>query len=272
MSDERTRPAGPGEESERRERVDVPVARAQSGAEGGARYSEKQVAQILQRAAQLEQGRALQKPELSLAEVEEIAREAGLDPALIRIAAQSLEGTSREEGLGARLAGAPLRRVFERLIDGELTQAVHERINGDLRAALRAEHPRRTPQLSSVGRTLTVSAQTSTGVIEIELTPRGNKTLLRIDVACGQIAGGLFGGLGGGLGVGMMPALIAGLSANAHLAPPSIALAGAAWMGTAYVLARSIFSWRAKAQYRRMEKLADQLAERIRDELAQPKS
>jgi hypothetical protein len=271
MSDERTRPAGPDEEPERRERVDVPVARAQPGAEGGARYSEKQVAQILQRAAQLEQGRALQKPELSLAEVEEIAREAGLDPALVRIAAQSLEGTAREEGLGARIAGAPLRRVFERLIDGELTQAVHERINGDLRAALRAENPRQSPQLSSVGRTLTVSARTSTGVIEIELTPRGNKTLLRIDVACGQLAGGLFGGLGGGLGGGMTPAII-GLSASAHLGPPAIALAGAAWLGAVYVFARSLFAWRANAQYRRMEKLADHLAERIRDELAPPKA
>jgi hypothetical protein len=270
MNDERTRPAGPDEEPERRERVDVPVARAQPGAESEARYSEKQVAQILQRAAQLEQGRALQKPELSLAEVEEIAREAGLDPSLIRIAAQSLEGTAREQSLGARIAGAPLRRVFERVIDGALTQALHEQLNGDLRAALRAENPRQSPQISSVGRTLTVSARMSTGVIEIELTPRGNKTLLRIDVSCSQLAGGYFGGLGGGLGGGMTPAII-GLSVNAHLGPLANALAGAVWLGAVYVLARSLFSWRANGQYRRMEKLADQLAERIRDELAHPK-
>ena len=270
MSDERTRPAGPGEEAARTEQDSVPAARAQPRADGEARYSEKQVAQILQRAAQLEQGRALQKPELSLAEVEAIAREAGLDPALIRIAAQSLGGTAREESLGARIAGAPLRRVFERLIDGELTQAVHERINGDLRAALRAENPRQSPQLSSVGRTLTVSARMSTGVIEVELTPRVNKTLLRIDVACGQLAGGLFGGLGGGMGAAMTPAIIA-LSVNAHLAPPEAALAGVVWLGAVFVFARSLFSWRANGQYRRMEKLADQLAERIRDELAQPK-
>ena len=40
---------------------------------------------------------------------------AGPDPALVRVAACSLEQAKAEVGLGARSAGAPLRRAFERV-------------------------------------------------------------------------------------------------------------------------------------------------------------
>jgi len=77
-------------------------------------------ATILQRAAGLERKRQLDRPALSLAEVEAIARESGIDPSLVRQAARDLED-ERQTGFGTRLAGAPVRRTFERAIDGEIS-------------------------------------------------------------------------------------------------------------------------------------------------------
>jgi len=83
-------------------------------------YSERQVAEILQRTAGLERRSQPDKAALTLAEVEQIAREAGLDASLVRVAARSLAETEAERSLGARLAGARTRRTIERVIDGEI--------------------------------------------------------------------------------------------------------------------------------------------------------
>jgi hypothetical protein len=54
-------------------------------------YREEEVAEILQRAAGIERRRQQERPALSLSEIEAIARESGLDPALVRDAARELE-------------------------------------------------------------------------------------------------------------------------------------------------------------------------------------
>ena len=231
-------------------------------------YSEEQVAEILRRTAGLERGRATFRPALSLSEVEQIARDSGLDPALVRVAARSLEERKRETSLAARLAGAPLRHSFERIIDGEIGTEHHERLMGDLRAV--AVHGARVPpQISSIGRTLTLSGSIGVGLLEITLTPRGGKTHLRIDVSTGAIAGGLFGGLAAGVGGSLTPMAVALSAANG--APPLVcALAALGALGGSFSLARGIFIWRANAVYKRMEEAADTLEARIKEELLAP--
>jgi hypothetical protein len=54
-------------------------------------YREEEVAEILQRAARNERRRQDEKPALSLAEIEAIAREPGMDPLLVRNAAREME-------------------------------------------------------------------------------------------------------------------------------------------------------------------------------------
>jgi hypothetical protein len=270
MTSEQSRPRGSGEGERPDEgaapqiRPTLPAAAAQAGP-GERTYSEKQVAEILQRAARLERGRALQAPVLSLAEIETIARESGLDPALVRVAARSLEEAQSERSTPSRLLGAPTHRTIERVIDGELTTAHHERLVADLRGAL-VGSARRPPHISSIGRTLSVSGFTRGAMVELSLTPRDGKTYLRIDVSSGPLAGGLFGGLMGGLGGGMTPLVIGACQAT-HVGPLGTVLAAAGFVSGAFMLARTIFSWRANGNYRKFEQLADALAARTSEEL-----
>ena len=269
MSDERSREKPPGEREG--EVPPVPVERtAPDSRSGQATFSEAQVAKILRRVAELERGRADKKPELTLAEVEAIAREAGLDPSLVQLAAQSLREQAAPSSLGTRLLGAPLSRTFERVIDGELTLREHESMGEELRRVFR-ELPMqgRAPRIASVGRTLTASATTGAGRIELELIPRAGRTLLRIYVNCGGLAGALFGGMGGGVGLSMTPVAIPISQAlsPAHPWPVGLALA-AGWLGSVALSIRTLFSWRARTRYREMEQLADRLAAKLRDELS----
>ena len=57
------------------------------------RYNEKEVADIIKRASELQQAESTAESTtgMSLAELEQVAREAGLDPALVRRAATDLD-------------------------------------------------------------------------------------------------------------------------------------------------------------------------------------
>src|SRR5439155_3025577 len=90
-------------------------------------YRDEEVARILQRAAGRERKRQLDRPALSLAEVEAIAGESGIDPSLVRQAARHLEN-ERQAGLGTRLAGVPVRRTCERAVEGEISSQHHEQL------------------------------------------------------------------------------------------------------------------------------------------------
>jgi len=247
-----------------------PGVRAGQPAQAGEQtFSEQQVAAILQRTAQLERGRAQTRPQLSLSEVEAIASEAGLDPSLVRLAAQSLEETRREHGLGTRLLGAPIKRTFERVIDGELSFAEHERIGAELRAAVRALGPNLLlpPQVASLGRSLATSVRTPRSVIDIEIIPRDGKTVVRIEANYGTLAGALFGALMGGLGSMAMTVSIV-LAQKQGLGAVAAGLGATALFGGLYAIARGGFSWGANNGYRRMEKLADSIATSTRDAIA----
>jgi len=133
---------------------------------------------ILQRAAGLERKRQLDRRALSLAEVEAIARESGIDPCLVRQPARDLED-ERQTGFGTRLAGAPVRRTFERAIDGEISARHHEQLADDIRAAMMGVSAM-PAQVSKIGRSLSWSAWTSGGVVEVQVTPReGQESNLR---------------------------------------------------------------------------------------------
>ena len=225
-------------------------------------YTEDEVATILQRAAQLEHERGTTPGALSLPEIEAIAREAGIDVARVREAARELE-VHAEQGFGTTLAGAPIRRTVERVVDGEIGAEDHERLAEEIRAVLPTVGVGTRWGLSggasSVGRTLTFFGWTGTGSVEISVAPRDGKTVIRIRSDRGQLAGGLFGGIiggvGGGLGINvgwMIPFFL-------HL-PPEAGVAGAgAVVAAAYALARSIFSHNARLLDQRLDALADRL-------------
>ena len=229
-------------------------------------YREEEVARILQRAAGLERKRQLDSPALSLAEVEAIAGESGIDPSLVRQAARDLEN-ERQTALGTRLAGAPVRRTFERAVDGEISSQDHEQLAADIREAMMGISA--VPaQVSTIGRSISWSAWTSGGVVEIQVAPRDGKTFVRIDTNSTAIAGGLFGGIIGGVGGGVGANVAWMLPLLLHL-PLSVGFLGLGGvLAGAYGLARWAFSWRVGALHLRLERLIDTLEAHVRAQLA----
>lgn len=229
-------------------------------------YGADEVQEILQRAAQLEQKKQLERPMLSAKEIEHIAKESGLDPAMVKRAISEFEVKNAEHSLGTRLAGAPLKRVFEREVDGEITTAVHETLAREIRAALGSAAL--MSQVSAVGRTLTWTGFSKRGVVELEVFPRDGKTVIRLSVDSRQLAGGLFGGLIGGIGGGLGVNLLWMLPTVAHL-PWYAGVAGfAATIVGAWGLARTIYVVASSSIGKRCEGLMDTLERSVRANVA----
>src|SRR5439155_4097090 len=100
------------------------------------RWGEREVGLILERALELQQQEQRQAPRAlkrtdgaSLAELEEMAHEVGIEPALVRRAASELEAQPRPVAL-SRWTGGPRRIIFERVLRGEAPEAAIEALVG----------------------------------------------------------------------------------------------------------------------------------------------
>jgi hypothetical protein len=227
-------------------------------------FDEDAVAQILKRVSALEQKRRSSPAELTVAEIEQIAREAGLDASLVRQAVRDLEYQEQAQSSG-RLTGVPSVRTWERLVPGELSVEDHEALAMVIRAAFSSLGDR-PAQVASLGRSLSVTASDGRTYVDVQLTPRAGHTLVRITVNASRFARGLFGGFlggfGGGLGTNVLIGLSTALSQTGTPLPLAIAggVAGLLGVGAAaYSGARAIFSGRVGRVHRAMEQLADRL-------------
>ncbi len=232
---------------------------------GPRRYSENEVGLILRRATEMQRAEptAPDPAGLTLAELEEIAAEAGIDPALLRHAANELH-VLRPPTLGSRLAGAPVAIEIERTIDGELPAERLEELVPTIQAATAGQGT-----ASAVGRTLTWSSRTesNTSAQQVLVSVRDGQTLIRIQESFGGLAGGLFGGImggvGGGVGFGLGGAL-GGVLGSVVLAVafPVTIVAGS------YVLARSIFTAQVRRRQAEAHTLVDRLTEQVESAIA----
>jgi hypothetical protein len=168
------------------------------------RYDEKEVALLLERAAQLQRATpTVRDPSgLTLRELEEIAAEAGLDPGMLRQAAAELEA-GRDPGFSGRvgrLAGAPLKLVFERVVPGEVSEAAFPELLHLVHSA--ADLP---GQASQVGRTFswTSSDPSNLRQLHVLVAASGGNTRIRIEERYLGLAGAVFGGGLGGAGFGV---------------------------------------------------------------------
>lgn len=230
-------------------------------------YREEEVAAILQRAARLERDRPITAGALSLPEIEAIARDAGIDLGLVRQAARELD-EDRGAGIGAAIAGAPLRRTFERTVDGEIGAEDHERLAEEIRDVLSAPGIGSTGRTSSLGRSLTFAGTTGMSTVQVNVAPRDGSTRIRIGVDRSPLAGGLFGGIVGGVGggfgaqVGWMLPVLLHLPVEAGLASAGLVVLGA------YGLARSIFARNGRGLDRSLDTLADRLEALVQQAIA----
>jgi hypothetical protein len=230
----------------------------------GRRYNEKEVADIIKRASEFQQleSTAESTAGMSLAELEQVAREAGLDPALVRRAATDLD-TRVSDRKPSAFIGAPTHLVLERTIDGEVPADEYETLVLEMQRELGG-----VGHASALGRSLVWTMQgvhhgrASSRTIQVTVTPRNGRTTIRIEEPLGQLAGGLFGGLMGGLGGGTS-GIAMGIGMGVfHSAPIAMGLIGG-MVTASYVLARTIFGRMARSRGERMQRLMSRLAEHV---------
>ncbi len=235
------------------------------------RYNEKEVALIIKHASELQEADAPgeSSAEMSLEELEQIARETGLDPALIRRAASDLD-TRVTDRKPSRFLGAPSTLRLERTIDGEVSPDEYETLVLEIQRAIGG-----MGSASTLGRTLQwTSAGTGrrrlTGrLVQVTLTPRNGRTTIRIEEPVSQVARALFAASMGGFGMGLMPLVAVGAgtlgtSVAGPAAAASAAVAGgAAFLGATYMFARTIFRRVVSSRGETLQTLMSRLAEHV---------
>ncbi len=220
------------------------------------RFGEREVARIIKRATEIERGGldTVQGDGLTLAELADVAREAGIDPAVIRRAAAEVELESRARTPASRLAGGPLSWRFERVLEGELPADRYQDVVALLQ---RTTGDRGEASLRDRGITWRTgeSGEPSRRLVGVRV--EDGQTIITWEEKLTNLAAALFGGLGGGVGVGLgvgaaAPLWAAGLTVLGVGAPIVIA-------GGCFALARSAFG----RSSRRREAAAREAIDRI---------
>ncbi|MDP2959644.1 MAG: hypothetical protein Q8N53_24780 [Longimicrobiales bacterium] len=203
-------------------------------------YDEKEVTSLLKRATSLQQEEsypAVQSGGLSLAELESIAAEAGIDPRYLRRAAAEMASGASEPGTWERVAGERFTLVQEAVVPGELPPEGFERV-----AAAIQMTAGENGQATLLGRTLTWQAETAgkSRTIQVMVSVRDGETHIRAQerlhqLATGTFVGSTFGvGTGAGIGFGLFALNVFGSALLAFAFP------AAAW-AFSFMAAREIY-------------------------------
>lgn len=228
------------------------------------KYSDKQVALILQRAAEIS-ARESPTSGATLEDLERIAAEAGLDPAAVRRAAAEVEsGATSPTGWRAVLGG-PTRILFETRLDGELPASAHEHL-----AELLQRHlPAGTPAV--IGRTFTWQTASPQGRhVAVSVSSRHGSTSVRIEEPLANVMGGVFGGVGGGVGGSLTP--LVALGATALLGPTAIGPAIAVSLLGTFVLSRAIYGAVTRRREVALRALFDELHAVVAEDVVRGRS
>lgn len=143
------------------------------------RYNENELAEILRVAAKGQSASPSSGDEstgYSLAEIERLAAEVGIDPKQVVIAAQGLCATPQTTK-GLRLFGGSERSVFERTISGTLDDIGWEDTVDELRNTLAS-----AGAASAVGKTREWIGGSDFRIVHASLTPRNGQTKIRVTV------------------------------------------------------------------------------------------
>lgn len=217
------------------------------------RYDEDEVGLILRRAAELQPGSSM-----SLAELEAVADEAGIERALVRRAAAEIRRAEPPSPAPVHAGPfGPTRLVFERTVPGTVDPSSCREIVAEIR-----RHVAGSGQTEQVGDELIWSSRSNAHPrnIRVIVTPRRGKTLVRVEENAGGLAGGLYGGIMGGAGGAGLGWVVPVCIAVLHM-PVLIPVLFAAWVYATYLLARTIHRSVLGDRARQLEALADGVAE-----------
>ena len=221
-------------------------------------YSGTEISAVLKRAAELHRDQGpTDTSGLTLAELEQIAAEVGIDPAFVKTAATELEEDRTDTEF--HFWGGPLSVDLERIVEGEVSEAKWEEIVMEIRRIFGAAG--KTGQL---GRSLEWIHGDQTGErAHVTLTPMGGQTRIRIFTRMTDWAVGIHTPL---VAASTIPAIV--LVALLQLGPLLNTGVFLFTVATAFMLARLAFGTLA----RRQERKARKLLARLDDLIAEPEA
>ncbi len=213
------------------------------------RYSDQELSLILRLASELERTASSGEGH-SLAEIQQIAAEAGIDPGLVLQAAAVLDA---RRARGAGLLGAPTTYRIQTSVAGELPESELGEVISTIR--------RLTGSEGEVGRVLDSvewrQADPVGATRHVAITPRHGRTTIEVTGRYGDSAGWLY--MGSAI-VATIVSVVAATEIHAALPLELGVIAGL----PAYVGARGIWQRLASGSERRLRALADELANQIR--------
>jgi hypothetical protein len=215
-------------------------------------FSEQELGEIVERAAELQEQSSERglgyTPGVTLQQLERVAQEVGVEPEFLRRALEE-----RREGVAGRRAG--LLRDEERVVTGELDPADFDLVLAHVRVRRSRHRP-----ATQIGRTLRAQVWTGSGLANLEVTSRNQRTRLRVK------SFPLFEALGT-----LYPAFLASTMGALPLATAGHGLASAL-VGAGSVAAAALgFRFWLRRSNQAVTRLADQLAAGVAEELARPR-
>jgi hypothetical protein len=232
----------------------------------GRTYSEREVAQIIERAVerQEEARRAAPETGLSIDELERVGREVGIDPAHLREAAAELDAGG---GHGRSSTQTKTHVVVERWLPGPLSVEAWEDAVAELQQRVGLDagtwYGREAGgSLSQVGTTYEWTHTSQLGVqTRVTVSARGDRTRLRLSQLVGVARSAVEGPLWGGV-----LTLLLWLLPAANLFEGQPALFAASTVAVFVLLSALVFyldrQWRAK-KLEQLGALADELSRRL---------
>lgn len=223
---------------------------------GGRRYTEDEVALILRRAAELDAGG---ERELTLAEIQEIAREAGIPPEHVTRAARVVERTPTDAF--APILGAPTTFSRQAVVPGEVPEEAYPELIQVIRDAFE-RHGRSGHALSGIE----WKSADGFGGFAVSIRPSQGATRMQVRVRRGDAATVTYL-------LSAMGWLVAGSLLGDVLNPATTAefllLIGGGTV-SAYATARTVWARLMGSWQDRVDRLLDRLTEAVGRSAAEP--
>lgn len=224
-------------------------------------YSEREVADLIGRAVERQQEAAAPHAEvgLTLAEVERVGRETGIDPTHLRAAAAEMDAAGRT--LSRQAGHTPTHVTVERWVDALLMPEGWEDIVAHLEAEIGLDTARASGSIQQVGSAYEWSHTSGLGVrTTVTASSRGGRTRLRLRQLVGS-AGVRTEGIIYGLAIAVLAAFIATAIASGPVGLATFVLVWAVAAPATMVLDRH---WR-ETKLRGLDTLADDLSALVSD-------
>jgi hypothetical protein len=222
------------------------------------RYADAETALILRRAAELQGTAPEASTSPSLADLEQVASEAGIEPRYVRQAAAEL-ASPIAAARGNGILGAPGTLWLERVVPGEIPPSAFDAVVEEIRSALAmAGHT------TVLGRGFTWTSGVAgppapPRAITVTVTPVSGQTVLRAEEPLDQLEVAHLMGIGVGAG-GIGGVIGLGLAVSA--ASFGIGAVAAAWAGGAFFTARRMHQRAARRHQRELAQMLERVAER----------